>query len=41
MDSFPFAAIGFDLDGTLVDSARDLGPALQHTLATVGRPAVP
>ena len=41
MDSFPFTAIGFDLDGTLVDSARDLGPALQHTLATTGRPPVP
>lgn len=41
MDSFPFTAIGFDLDGTLVDSARDLGPALQHTLTALGRRAVP
>lgn len=41
MNRFPFDAIGFDLDGTLVDSARDLGPALQHALAAIGRPAVP
>ncbi|KHL25606.1 phosphoglycolate phosphatase [Croceibacterium mercuriale] len=41
MNSFPFTAVGFDLDGTLVDSARDLGPALQHALDAIGRPAVP
>jgi phosphoglycolate phosphatase-like HAD superfamily hydrolase len=30
MNSFPFDIIGFDPDGTLVDSALDLGPALNH-----------
>lgn len=29
----------FDLDGTLVDSAPDIADALNHTLATLGRPA--
>jgi phosphoglycolate phosphatase len=38
---FPFAIVGFDLDGTLVDSARDLGPAINHALASVDRPPVP
>ncbi|MBL8361714.1 MAG: HAD-IA family hydrolase [Rubrivivax sp.] len=28
----------FDLDGTLVDSAPDIADALNHTLATLGRP---
>ena len=41
MNDFPFATIGFDLDGTLVDSALDLGPAINHALALAGRPAVP
>lgn len=40
MTSFPFATIGFDLDGTLVDSSRDLCPALNHALALEGRPAI-
>src|SRR3954467_4822869 len=39
MPAFPFAIIGFDLDGTLVDSARDLGPAVNHALALAGRRA--
>ncbi len=34
---FPFAIVGFDLDGTLVDSNRDLAPALNHALATLRR----
>lgn len=37
MSSFPFDIIGFDLDGTLVDSALDLGPALNHALQASGR----
>jgi len=37
---FPFQIVGFDLDGTLVDSNRDLAPAINHALATVGRPGV-
>ena len=34
------ATIIFDLDGTLVDTAPDLCAALNHTLRTLGRPAV-
>lgn len=41
MADFPFQIVGFDLDGTLVDSNRDLAPAINHALATVGRPAIP
>jgi phosphoglycolate phosphatase len=41
MTDFPFAIVGFDLDGTLVDSNRDLGPAINHALALAGRPGVP
>jgi phosphoglycolate phosphatase len=40
MNSFPFDIIGFDLDGTLVDSALDLGPALNHALQASGRAPV-
>ena len=39
--AFPFRIVGFDLDGTLVDTSQDLGAALNHALALVGRPAVP
>ncbi|MXO66769.1 HAD-IA family hydrolase [Altericroceibacterium endophyticum] len=37
MTNFPFATIGFDLDGTLVDSNLDLLPAMNHTLELAGR----
>lgn len=40
MTDFPFQIVGFDLDGTLVDSNRDLAPAINHALSTVGRPAI-
>jgi phosphoglycolate phosphatase len=40
MTDFPFQIVGFDLDGTLVDSNRDLAPALNHALAVVGRAPV-
>jgi phosphoglycolate phosphatase len=40
MSQFPFQLVGFDLDGTLVDSNRDLAPAINHALAVAGRPAV-
>ncbi|HLV06993.1 MAG TPA: HAD-IA family hydrolase [Croceibacterium sp.] len=40
MANFPFHIVGFDLDGTLVDSNLDLAPAINHALATVGRPGV-
>jgi len=38
--SFPFAIIGFDLDGTLVDSLDDLTAALNHALGLAGRAPV-
>lgn len=41
MPDFPFQIIGFDLDGTLVDSNRDLAPAINHALMLSGRPAIP
>ena len=37
----PDRIIVFDLDGTLVDSARDLVPALNRTIARDGLPPVP
>ena len=41
MSNFPFDIVGFDLDGTLVDSNRDISPAINHMLAGIGRPPVP
>ena len=40
MTQFPFDTIGFDLDGTLVDTAPDLCRAVNHALSTIGRPAL-
>jgi phosphoglycolate phosphatase len=40
MSDFPFPIIGFDLDGTLVDSNRDLAPAINHALHLAGREAI-
>ncbi|MCB2066599.1 MAG: HAD-IA family hydrolase [Erythrobacter sp.] len=37
MADFPFDIVLFDLDGTLVDSALDLCPAVNHALAVLGR----
>ncbi|OQW42412.1 MAG: phosphoglycolate phosphatase [Proteobacteria bacterium SG_bin5] len=34
---FPFAIIGFDLDGTLIDTSPDLTAAVNHALALAGR----
>ena len=34
---FPFAIVGFDLDGTLLDTSGDLTAAVNHALATLGR----
>lgn len=36
MTQFPFSAIGFDLDGTLCDTFRDLGAAVNHALRLGG-----
>lgn len=41
MADFPFAAVGFDLDGTLLDTSRDLGTAVNHALALGGFNPVP
>ncbi|PLK26068.1 HAD-IA family hydrolase [Novosphingobium sp. TH158] len=41
MTQFPFQIVGFDLDGTLLDTHADLGHALNHALKLAGRPEVP
>ncbi|WP_294258920.1 HAD-IA family hydrolase [uncultured Sphingomonas sp.] len=37
----PFRTIGFDLDGTLLDTSGDLAATLNRVLAEDGRPALP
>lgn len=41
MADFPFDAVGFDLDGTLLDTFRDLGTAVNHALGLGGYAPVP
>jgi phosphoglycolate phosphatase len=38
MTDFPFPIVGFDLDGTLVDTSGDLTASVNHALALVDRP---
>jgi len=40
-DPLPFDIIGFDLDGTLLDTSGDLAHALNHALDTIGRGPLP
>lgn len=41
MTDFPFDIVGFDLDGTLLDTSLDLGCALNHALKKAGHAEVP
>lgn len=41
MTTFPFSAIGFDLDGTLLDTHQDLGASVNHALELGGFDPVP
>jgi phosphoglycolate phosphatase len=41
MADFPFEIVGFDLDGTLLDTHEDLADAVNHALALIGRVRVP
>lgn len=41
MTKFPFDIVAFDLDGTLLDSFRDLGTAVNHALELGGFAPVP
>ncbi len=40
MADFPFDLIGFDLDGTLLDTSDELTVSLNHALSTVDIPAL-
>ena len=37
---FPFDIVGFDLDGTLLDTSIELAASLNHALESIGRPPI-
>lgn len=39
--SIPFDIVGFDLDGTLIDTSGDLAAAVNYAIGTIGRPPFP
>ena len=41
MTTHRFKIVGFDLDGTLLDTSGDLGAAVNHALTLIDRPPVP
>lgn len=41
MTNIPFDIVGFDLDGTLIDTSGDLAAAVNHAIGTIGRPPFP
>lgn len=40
MTDFPFDIVGFDLDGTLLDTSIELAASLNHALESIGRPPI-
>ncbi|MEA3390479.1 MAG: HAD family hydrolase [Pseudomonadota bacterium] len=41
MSNIPFDIVGFDLDGTLIDTSGDLAAAVNYAIGTIGRPPFP
>ncbi len=41
LDPIPFDIVGFDLDGTLIDTSGDLAAAVNHAIGTIDRPPFP